>query len=108
MKKFLLLLAIILAFQRLPAQLSNDSHIAPLFVYINGQGRISPDYDGKMLRVGHVYNMSAIPGRGYKFVSWQLIYIITSITIEQDVYGDLSPTKLHSDFQSPNMLLPGI
>ncbi len=94
MKKIFLLLAMVLAVQRLPAQVPGDSRFVPLYVSINGSGRIYPNYDGEMLLVGRAYTMEAIPDRGYKFASWQPVDIITLTFHALDQNGH--PTNITS------------
>jgi hypothetical protein len=44
---------------------------APLFLFTNGAGSISPLQDGQLLEVGQTYDMKAIPDDGYVVSSWQ-------------------------------------
>jgi Immunoglobulin I-set domain/Divergent InlB B-repeat domain/Bacterial Ig domain len=45
-------------------------HQSPMFVRINGQGRVTPNYDSKMLTVGSRYKIAAHPAHGYIFAGW--------------------------------------
>jgi hypothetical protein len=53
---------------------------APLMLFTNGAGSISPLEDGQLLEVGQSYEMEAIPDSGYEFSSWQPVnvYILTA------------------------------
>jgi len=39
-------------------------------VVINGNGTVSPNYNGRSLQVGRVYTMTAKPASGYVFANW--------------------------------------
>lgn len=90
MKRILFLLTLVLAMQQLPAQPSHDNlgsllnvnkvSYEPLFLQINGGGRITPFKDGQMLQVGHQYFMVAIPERGYVFKNWSAVNLNTEIS----------------------------
>ncbi len=41
-----------------------------LTVRTNGQGRISPAYNGKLLEIGENYTMTATPAAGFVFANW--------------------------------------
>jgi uncharacterized repeat protein (TIGR02543 family) len=41
-----------------------------LTVATNGNGKVSPDYNGKWLQIGKTYKMKATPVKGYEFVEW--------------------------------------
>jgi hypothetical protein len=95
MKKILLLLAMVLAVQWLPAQVVENSWYAPLFVFTNGPGRIFQAYNGEILRVGDRYTMEAVPNRGYKFASWQPVnvFIITQTNFDGEGKPILPPVR---------------
>jgi hypothetical protein len=107
MKKIFFLLAIILAVQSLPAQLTDNSLFQPLFLSTNGPGRIFPAYHGEMLRVGRRYTIEAVPDRGYKFASWQpvTVFIITQTNYDsggepilppdQSIISSVVPTNIY-------------
>ena len=60
--------------------------VAPLFLYTNGSGSISPLSGGQMLTVGQVYDLQANPDPGFLFGSWQPVnvFTITEITLNSD------------------------
>jgi hypothetical protein len=41
-----------------------------MFVTVNGTGRVSPNYNQKILKVGARYSMTATPGKGFVFAGW--------------------------------------
>jgi uncharacterized repeat protein (TIGR02543 family) len=43
---------------------------APLVVQTNGWGKVSPHFDGKLLEIGRVYTVKAVPGPGQVFAGW--------------------------------------
>ncbi len=107
MKNILLLLAVILAVQQLPAQVTDDIHgsvvqdsdvsYAPLSLFTNGAGRIFTLRDGlfllrdgQMLKTGRKYSMVAVPDRGFVFSSWQPVTVFTFIEYTKDPSGTIT------------------
>lgn len=43
---------------------------APIAVFTNGFGTISPNYDNQLLQVSNTYTMTARAGKGFAFTSW--------------------------------------
>jgi hypothetical protein len=43
---------------------------APLIVLINGNGTVSPNYNGALLQIGENYSMTARAGSGFVFTNW--------------------------------------
>jgi hypothetical protein len=41
-----------------------------MVVQTNGNGTVSPNYNGRMLEIGQSYTMTAIPGRGFGLANW--------------------------------------
>lgn len=65
--------------------------LAPLYVFINGSGSISPFQSAQLLEVGKNYEMTAIPDSGFIFSSWQPASIFLLISVEFD-HGTSPPT----------------
>ena len=53
---------------------------APLEVFTNGPGRISPLYAGQMLEVWQTYNMMATPDPGAAFYNWEYVDVFIQTT----------------------------
>lgn len=43
---------------------------APVAVFTNGLGTVTPQYNGALLAIGQAYSMTAMPGRGFAFTNW--------------------------------------
>ena len=43
---------------------------SPITVLVNGQGSVSPNYNGQSLQIGATYTLAAAPGDGYYFTNW--------------------------------------
>jgi hypothetical protein len=43
---------------------------APLEVRITGTGRVSPNYNGRLLEIGRTYTITATAGTGFVFTNW--------------------------------------
>ncbi len=66
---------------------------APLLVFTNGSGSVSPLQYGQLLEVGQTYSMQGIPGDGYVFSSWQPVNVFTFTEVTFDGSGEpLPPT----------------
>jgi hypothetical protein len=60
---------------------------APLHLFINGAGSVSPFHDGQLLEVGLSYDMVAVPDSGSAFSSWQPVNVFGFITRVIDAGG---------------------
>jgi uncharacterized repeat protein (TIGR02543 family) len=76
---------------------------APLTVLINGSGKVSPDYNGKLLQVGQSYSMTAKPKSGITFVNWTGSARTSSETLEFTMTSNLTFTANFSDAASPGV-----
>ena len=65
---------------------------APLTVLINGSGKVSPDYNGKLLQIGENYSMTAKPGSGIAFVNWTGSATTNGTTLEFTMTSNLTFT----------------
>jgi len=74
---------------------------APLTVLINGSGKISPDYNGKLLQIGENYSMTAKPGSGVTFVNWTGSATTNGATLEFTMRSNLTFTANFSDAVTP-------
>lgn len=81
MKRIVLILAVMLAVQRLPAQSGTEGPSAPLLLCTNGCGTISPYNNGQMLEVGHNYTLSACPASGFSFDGWRQVTMATTVQV---------------------------
>jgi Divergent InlB B-repeat domain len=64
---------------------------APLPLFINGAGQVTPYQDGQMLQVGQSYEMTAIPDAGSLFSSWQPVNVFTFVQAQFDAAGNPLP-----------------
>ncbi len=79
---------------------------APLTVLINGSGKISPDYNGKLLQIGENYSITAKPGSGITFVNWTGSATTNGATLEFTMTSNLTFTANFSDGVSPAVQQP--
>src|ERR1700677_1244561 len=68
--------------------------LAPLYLFTNGDGTISPYQSGQMLDVGQTYDLTATAANGYEFNSWQPVNVFIFTQTSYDSNGDpiLPPT----------------
>jgi hypothetical protein len=88
MKKFQLiaLLSLITAID-LPSGYAQGT-LAPLPLYINGGGTVSPYTNGELLEVGATYNIKARAAPGFAFSGWQPVNVFTFTTFTIDLQGN--------------------
>jgi hypothetical protein len=63
---------------------------APLQVFTNGPGRISPYHAGQMLAAWETYSMVAIPDPGFAFISWEWVDVFIKTTRTTNNTGGIS------------------
>jgi hypothetical protein len=61
---------------------------APLYLFTNGDGSISPLQDGQSLEVGQSYEMEAVPDSGFVFSSWQPVNVFAITQTNYDGFGN--------------------
>lgn len=81
MKTFLLITLATLAAASSATRICAQGTNAPLALFINGGGSVSPLTNGELLQVGQSYNMVATPHAGFVFNSWQPVNVFTLTNI---------------------------
>ena len=79
---------------------------ATLTVGTNGDGIISPDYNGVPLQISNTYSMTAMPARGFGFVNWTdgLDNVITNgATLEFVMASNLTFVANFVDITKPTL-----
>jgi hypothetical protein len=95
MKKLFILFILILPVFYSQGQ---DSRLSPLLIYKNGDGRVAPFENGRMLVTGRRYHMLAVPDRRYEFSSWQEVDVFTFTQYEYDENGErIEPPTVSTD-----------
>ena len=74
------LIVLVLMVAGLASRAHSQGNLAPLYVFTNGDGSITPYQSGQMLEAGQTYDLTATPDAGYQFVSWEPVdvFIITT------------------------------
>ena len=74
-----------------PARTFAQTTNAPLSLFINSGGSVSPLTNGESLVVGQTYNMVATPDAGFVFTGWQpgAVFAFTEVTL--DPYENPNP-----------------
>ena len=72
---------------------SQGAITAPLYLFINGSGIISPLQNNQLLVVGQTYELTAIPDSGFTFNSWQPVYVFNVTTYLVDGNGNSIPNS---------------
>jgi hypothetical protein len=65
--------------------------LAPLFLFTNGSGGISPLQGGQLLELGQGYKIEGIPDPGFTFSSWQSVNVLTVTEIVNNENGVAVP-----------------
>ena len=68
--------------------------LAPLYLFTNGDGTITPYQSGQMLEVGQAYDITATAADGNEFSSWQPVNVFIFTQTNYDPNGEpiLPPT----------------
>jgi hypothetical protein len=71
--------------------------LAPLYLFTNGDGSITPYQSRQMLEAGQTYDITATPDAGYQFNSWEpvVIFIITQTNYDDTGNPVLPPHSVH-------------
>lgn len=80
-------LAVLCLLSFAPMGYSQDAS-APLYLFTQGNGSISPSQSGQMLEVGQTYIITATPGPGYEFKSWQPVNVFIFVQTNFDSGGN--------------------
>src|SRR5581483_453958 len=83
--------------------------LAPLFLFTNGSGSITPFQSGQLLQAGQTYQMTAVPQAGDSFESWEPVNVFIFTQILMDSSGNVSTdtsqvvSLLNSFFSIPTL-----
>ena len=81
MNRLASLIIVVLAAACLACRSSGQvTNYAPLEVFTNGPGRISPLHAGQLLEVWQTYSMEAIPDAGFAFYNWEWVDVFIETT----------------------------
>jgi hypothetical protein len=82
MKRFAAIITVVLAAACFAHRSGGQgTEYAPLEIFTNGPGRISPLHAGQMLEVWRTYSMEAIPDSGFTFHSWESVDVFIQNTL---------------------------
>ncbi len=76
-----------------------------LTVQINGQGSISPNYNGALLAISNTYSMTATGTNGFAFTNWTGSFTTNSSTLTFQMQSNLSFTANFADVQKPTIAI---
>jgi uncharacterized repeat protein (TIGR02543 family) len=77
--------------------------LTPLTVSINGNGSVTPNYNGKYLPINMGYSMTAAAGAGFKFTGWTGSITTSSATLHFIMSSNLSFTANFVDVARPTV-----
>ena len=111
MKPFTSLIMVVLAAAFLTSHSSGqETTYAPLQIFTNGPGRISPLQAGQMLVVGQNYSLAAMPDAGFAFHNWEWVDVFIETTRSTNGPGEVvtnvqtTVTSKHRFFTRPDLI----
>jgi Divergent InlB B-repeat domain len=96
MKKFILIVFVILVTLCLARHGHAQGTLVPLPLFTDGNGSITPFQDGQLLEAGQTYEMTAIPDAGFAFSSWQPVNVYTETTYIISTLGGSTTTNINT------------
>jgi hypothetical protein len=81
---------------------------APITVHTNGNGTVSPNYNGQMLEVGKSYSMTATAATGFMFTNWTGSVPTNGATVKFIMASDLVLTANFVDIQKPTVSIANV
>ncbi len=81
---------------------------APLTVSTNGNGTISPNYNGALLQIGKNYSMTATAGSGFAFVNWTGSITTNGATLQFTMASNLTFTANFADVTKPVLSITNV
>ena len=74
-------------------------------VQTNGNGSISPNYNGQLLEIGKNYSMTATPSPGFGFVNWTGSVTTNNATVQFVMASNLTLTANFVDVAKPTNII---
>src|SRR6187455_1031015 len=91
MRRFAVIIMLVVATVHItPRSGGQGTAYAPLQVFTNGPGRISPFHAGQMLEVWGTRRMVAISDPGFAFISWEWVDVFIKTTRFTNSTGGIS------------------
>ncbi|HXP61227.1 MAG TPA: Ig-like domain-containing protein [Dongiaceae bacterium] len=79
--------------------------MAPLVVHVNGVGTVTPNDNGKWLKIGTQYSMTAKAGLGFGFVNWTGTVSSSKSTLSFVMASNLTFTANFKDVTPPVLVI---